>query len=63
MPHERVLGLIKNEVREREHQAILYPVETITAVVSMFTIGGERSHSLNDFWNLYLINHNHFLAI
>lgn len=63
MPHERVLALIKNEVRERENQALLFPVETITQVVSLFTIGGVRSRTLKNFWSQYVVNHNHFLAI
>lgn len=63
MPHERVLSLIKREVREREVQATMFPVETISEVVGLFSIGGSRSSSLFNFWNQYVTNNNHFVNI
>lgn len=63
MPHEKVFSLIKPEIRERENQALLFPVQTITEVVQLFEIGGPRSNSIRNFWNQYVINHNHFLSL
>ena len=63
MPHEKVISLIKREVRERKTQAILYPVETITEVVDLYQIGGSRSGSLFHLWDQYVVNHQHFLQI
>ena len=56
-PVEKVIGLVKDELKVREFEATRYPLQTINNVLELFSVRGEYGHKLYELFNLYRRGH------
>lgn len=54
--------MIKNEIRRNENVIpIVAPIQRIHNAFQLFSIGGPRADAVYNHWNIYFVNHHHYL--